>query len=146
VKHNPRAYDEVSIQLYKLTGELIELRAAVGQVLFLREHTELGDVFAHPAAVCEQVTAAADALVEAIKKWVPRLVPTPRRLDELLQTVADWQPSEQTRRAADSAQQLFEQLHARAYDNSVNLDGIPNLDQFIDDLSATVQTVGRALS
>lgn len=50
------------------------------------------------------------------------------------------------RRAADSAQQLFEQLHARAYDNSVNLDGIPNLDQFIDDLSATVQTVGRALS
>lgn len=133
-----RQLDALVEELYTLQGELTEIQRVAERMVLGSERD--------PTWICEQVSAAADAFVSAVQLWVPSLVPTPRSLDELLQTIASWRPEESPRRAASSARKLFEQLKANTYASRTNPDEIPDLDDFIADLRATVASVHDALS
>jgi hypothetical protein len=140
VKHDPEAFQLVERELEELVAALLELDENLDQAApYSEADTDL-------EWACEHVTAAADALVAAIEAWIPSLVPTPRALDEVLATIASWQPNDHTRRAASSARALFEQLQAESYGESMtNPDEIPDLDEFTEDLRATVETAWEAL-
>ena len=145
MKYDPQGYRLVHRELETLAHELLELQDVVHE---LRAVRGVGwGLDRDPSWVFEQVTAAADALVEAIRLWVPSLVPTPRALDEVLRAIASWLPDPHTLKAAKNAQLLFEQLQAESYGvSTLNPDEVPDLDEFIADLRDTVGTVEHALS
>lgn len=145
MRHDPEAFRLVNRKLDALAEAIEKLQPVLKQI---GPHMDWsGGALADLEWACEQVTAAADALVAAIERWIPSLVPTPRALDEVLATIASWQPNEQTERAANSAAELFEQLHAESYSGESELDPaeFPNLEEFIEDLRATVDVVWDAL-
>lgn len=144
MNYNRHAYVHVERQLgalidelHTLQHELAELQS--GENIGLNSDPDL-------TGVCERVSAAADAVVSVVEAWIPSLVPTRRELDELLQTIASWQPNASTQRAAVGARKLFEQLKANTYASQTDPKAVPDLEQFIDDLRATFETVHLALS
>jgi hypothetical protein len=140
MKDHTKNYGLVNRELERLDHELLELRDTVNELRAAQKND------ADLSRAVEQVTAAADAVAAAIQAWVPRLVPTPRALDEVLHAIASWQPDPRCIQAAKNAQLLFEQLQAQSYRSELNPDDVPDLDEFIADLRATVTAIERALS
>jgi hypothetical protein len=141
MKYDPEAYADVDLRLQDLSYELDSLQQEIDEILS-------GDPEAPDLTwACEQVSAAADALVAAIEAWIPSLVPTPRSLAEVLQTIAGWQPNEHTQRTAATAQKLLEQLSSTSYGvHTANAEEFPDVGEFFEDLRATLEDVKRALS
>jgi len=147
VKYELKAFEEVESRVSRLEDELHSLQEDLSEIRFHREETGMEHLAPDPSTACELVSSAADTLVEAIAGWIPSLVPAPRGLHEVLDTLARWQPHEQSLRAAQSAQKLLQQVQATSYGQSlVDPSEVPNLDEFIEDLRATLHAANEALS
>jgi len=95
----------------------------------------------------EEVLVAAEVLVSAIANWVPDLVPEPRTLVEVLETIASWHEGEQTARTAANAANFMEELQAEDYGGApcTDFEAFPDLGKFVEDLRATLELVKEAL-
>ena len=89
---------------------------------------------------CAFVETAADRLVEQIRNWMPLLVPSPRRLDEVLVTIHEWYPSVvRSNSLVDTAKALFSQLRAHSYARAPDPMQFPELGDFAAELHDTLE-------
>ncbi|NJK31774.1 MAG: hypothetical protein HC927_04755 [Deltaproteobacteria bacterium] len=143
---NPEAFQHVLTALARLERELETLQ---DDLEVARQQEDEGLSYSRVDVdlgyACASVETASERLVERIRNWMPLLVPSPRRLDEILATIFEWYPTAaQSDSLLEDARKLFAQLRAHSYARTPKPAQFPELDGFAAELRATLERLAAS--